>query len=120
MDSILTSVKQQLGITEDYTAFDTELIIHINTVLRIVNQLGVGKLGYVISSEDPGSWATFLGPRENELSEVKTYIYAKVRLIFDPPSVGSHITALENIVKELEWRINVQIDPFDYDWTNET
>lgn len=116
--SILSDVKKSIGLDADYDAFDTDIIMHINTVLRIVNQLGIGKLGYVISAEDPGSWSTFLGPRENELSEVKTYIYAKVRLIFDPPSVGSHVTALENIVKELEWRMNVQIDPPDYDWTN--
>ena len=116
--SILSDVKKGIGLDADYDAFDTDIIMHTNTVLRIVNQLGIGKLGYVISSEDPGSWSTFLGPRENELSEVKTYIYAKVRLIFDPPSVGSHVTALENIVKELEWRMNVQIDPPDYDWTN--
>lgn len=118
MDSILTSVKQQLGITEDYTAFDTELIIHINTVLRILNQLGVGLVGFNITDKTQ-TWADFLGSRADELSDVKTYTYLKVRSIWDPPSVGSHMTAIENMIKELEWRINVQIDPPDYDWTNE-
>jgi hypothetical protein len=119
MDSILTSVKQQLGITEDYTAFDAELIIHINTVLRILNQLGVGLVGFNITDKTQ-TWADFLGSRADELSDVKTYTYLKVRSFWDPPSVGSHVTAIDNMIKELEWRINVQIDPFDYDWTNET
>jgi hypothetical protein len=119
MDSILTSVKQQLGITEDYTAFDAELIIHINTVLRILNQLGVGLVGFNITDKTQ-TWADFLGSRADELSDVKTYTYLKVRSFWDPPSVGSHVTAIDNMIKELEWRINVQIDPYDYDWTNET
>jgi hypothetical protein len=119
MDSILTSVKQQLGITEDYTAFDAELIIHINTVLRILNQLGVGLVGFNITDKTQ-TWADFLGSRADELSDVKTYTYLKVRSFWDPPSVGSHVTAIDNMIKELEWRINVQIDPPDYDWTNET
>lgn len=118
MDSILTSIKQQLGIVEDYDAFDNELIIHINSVLRILNQMGVGKTGFNIS-DSSSTWSDFLGEHENDLSDVKTYVYLKVRTIWDPPTVGSHVTAMENMIKELEWRINVQIDPFDYDWSNE-
>lgn len=118
MDSILTSIKQQLGIVEDYDAFDNELIIHINSVLRILNQMGVGKTGFNIS-DSSSTWSDFLGAYENELSDVKTYVYLKVRTIWDPPTVGSHVTAMENMIKELEWRINVQIDPLDYDWHNE-
>lgn len=118
MDSILDSVKQQLGITSDYNAFDSELILHINSVLRILNQLGVGKLGFEIS-DSKSKWSDFLGDKENILSEVKTFVYLKVRYFWDPPSVGSHMTALENVLKELEWRINVEVDPIDYDWSNE-
>lgn len=118
MDSILTSIKQQLGIVEDYDAFDNELIIHINSVLRILNQMGVGKTGFNIS-DSSSTWSDFLGAYENELSDVKTYVYLKVRTIWDPPTVGSHVTAMENMIKELEWRINVQIDPLDHDWHNE-
>ncbi len=118
IDSILTSIKQQLGIVEDYGAFDNELIIHINSVLRILNQMGVGKTGFNIS-DSSSTWSDFLGAYENELSDVKTYVYLKVRTIWDPPTVGSHVTAMENMIKELEWRINVQIDPLDYDWHNE-
>ena len=118
MDSILNSVKQQLGITSDYNAFDAELILHINSVLRILNQLGVGKLGFEISDSN-STWSDFLGDKESILSDVKTYVYLKVRYFWDPPSVGSHMSALENIIKELEWRINVEIDPVDYDWSNE-
>lgn len=118
MDSILTSIKQQLGIIEDYDAFDNELIIHINSVLRILNQMGVGKTGFNIS-DSSSTWSDFLGEHEKDLSDVKTYVYLKVRTIWDPPTVGSHVTAMENMIKELEWRINVQIDPLDYDWSNE-
>lgn len=118
MDSILTSIKQQLGIVEDYDAFDNELIIHINSVLRILNQMGVGKTGFNIS-DSSSTWSDFLGAYEKDLSDVKTYVYLKVRTIWDPPTVGSHVTAMENMIKELEWRINVQIDPLDYDWSNE-
>lgn len=118
MDSILTSIKQQLGIVEDYDAFDNELIIHINSVLRILNQMGVGKTGFNIS-DSSSTWSDFLGTYEKDLSDVKTYVYLKVRTIWDPPTVGSHVTAMENMIKELEWRINVQIDPLDYDWSNE-
>lgn len=118
MDSILTSIKQQLGIVEDYDAFDNELIIHINSVLRILNQMGVGKTGFNIS-DSSATWSDFLGEHEKDLSDVKTYVYLKVRTIWDPPTVGSHVTAMENMIKELEWRINVQIDPPDYDWHNE-
>lgn len=118
MDSILTSIKQQLGIVEDYDAFDNELIIHINSVLRILNQMGVGKTGFNISDLS-STWSDFLGAYEKDLSDVKTYVYLKVRTIWDPPTVGSHVTAMENMIKELEWRINVQIDPLDYDWSNE-
>lgn len=118
MDSILTSIKQQLGIVEDYDAFDNELIIHINSVLRILNQMGVGKTGFNIS-DSSSTWSDFLGEHEKDLSDVKTYVYLKVRTIWDPPTVGSHVTAMENMIKELEWRINVQIDPLDYDWSNE-
>lgn len=118
MNSILTSVKQQLGIVEEYEAFDNELIIHINSVLRILNQLGVGKTKFEITGKDQ-TWTDFLGDLEPELSDVKTYVYLKVRSIWDPPTIGSHVTALDNTIKELEWRINVQIDPLDYDWSNE-
>lgn len=118
MDSILDSVKQQLGITSDYTAFDSELILHINSVLRILNQLGVGKTGFEIS-DSKSKWIDFLGDRESDLSEAKTYVYLKVRYFWDPPAVGSHMTALENMIKELEWRLNVEVDPIDYDWSNE-
>lgn len=118
MASILTSIKQQLGIVEEYEAFDNELIIHINSVLRILNQLGVGKTKFEISGKDQ-TWTDFLGDLESELSDVKTYVYLKVRSIWDPPTIGSHVTALDNTIKELEWRINVQIDPLDYDWSNE-
>lgn len=116
MNSILTSIKQLLGITEDYKAFDSEIVLHINSVFRILNQLGVGKLGFEIMDEGP-TWEDFLGEKTSQLSHVKTYTYLKVKCVWDPPTIGSHMTAIEQTLKELEWRLNVQVDPDDYEWT---
>lgn len=110
MDSILISIKSQLGISEDYDAFDNELIIHINSVLRILNQLGVGKDKFSIT-DSSSKWADFLGDQEAELDDVKTYVYLKVRYVWDPPQVGAQMSAISEYIKELEWRINVQVDP---------
>lgn len=105
-DSILTSTKKVLGIDEGYTAFDPDIIMHINSVLSTLTQLGVGPdTGFMIEDDAP-IWSDFLGddPRFNS---VKSYTYLRVRLLFDPPSTGYLVTALNEQVKELEWRLNV-------------
>ena len=109
MESILTSVKKMLGIAEDYEHFDPELIMHINTALNILSQLGVGpEEGYAIeSSDDP--WTDFIG--EGALLEmVKTYVYLKVKLMFDSPAASAVIESYNRQISELEWRINVMVD----------
>lgn len=108
MDSILTSIKKLLGIVEECEDFDVDIIIHINTVLVILNQLGVGDK--VFSIEDKTTtWQDYLGEKYKDLSFIKTYIGQKVRLLFDPPS-GAVLEALNNSITELEFRINVAVD----------
>ena len=110
MDSILTSVKKMLGIPEDYEQFDMDIIMHINSVLTILNQLGVGpEEGFVITDKST-VWTDFIG--DSTLIElVKSYVYLKVRLIFDPPQSSSVIEAINRQISEFEWRINVEVDP---------
>lgn len=108
-DSILLSTKKILGIEESYTVFDLDILTHINSVFTTLTQLGVGpETGFFIEDE-LATWDLFIAPWEN-LNAVKSYVYLRVRLLFDPPATSFHIAALENQVKELEWRLNVQVD----------
>ncbi len=110
MDSILTSVKKLLGIEENYEHFDQDIIMHINSVLAILIQLGVGpSVGFTISDKT-ATWADFLGEGAANLDGVKTYVYMKVRLIFDPPTSQAAIDSMNRMVNELEWRLNVTVD----------
>lgn len=105
--SILTSTKKILGIAEDYTAFDLDIITHINTVFSDLHQLGIGPdTGFMIE-DSSAVWEDFLGT-EPFLNQVKTYMYLRVRLLFDPPSTSFAIEAMREQVKELEWRMNVR------------
>lgn len=109
MDSILTSIKKLLGITEEYEHFDQDLIMHINSVFMILNQLGVGpKEGFSIIGKSE-TWDEFT---EDDLSieSVKSYIYLKVKLLFDPPTSSAVIDSINRMISELEWRLNVSVD----------
>lgn len=103
--SILTSTKKTLGISEDYTAFDEDIIMHINSVFSTLQQLGVGPVEGFSISDATTEWSEFLGDDPN-LNNVKTYVYMRVRLIFDPPATSYLITSMKNQVEELEWRMN--------------
>lgn len=106
-ESILTSVKKLLGIAEDYTVFDTDLVLHINSVFLTLSQLGVGpEEGFMITSEDE-TWGDYMNSGAL-LNAVKSYVYLKVRLLFDPPSSSSVSDSVRNMISELEWRINVE------------
>lgn len=108
-ESILTSTKKILGIEENYTAFDLDIITHINSALTTLTQLGVGpEEGFMIEDAEP-TWDTFLGT-DPRLNSVKQYVYLKVRLVFDPPQSGYAITAMEKQIQEHEWRLNVQME----------
>lgn len=111
MDSILTSIKKLLGITEDYTYFDNDLIIHINSVLSVLSQLGVGPDGGFTIADNSTTWDDYISDDDLTLSLTKTYIALKVRLLFDPPQGSALIEAINERIAELEWRLNVQVDP---------
>lgn len=109
MTSILTSVKKMLGIAEEYDHFDSDIIMHINSVFAILTQLGVGpKEGFFIE-DDTTSWSDFI-QSNSLLNQVKSYMYLKVKLLFDPPPSSSVIESTNRLISELEWRINVAVD----------
>lgn len=110
MESILTSIKKMLGIEADYDHFDHDIISHINSTFNALNQLGVGpEEGYMISS-DKETWDDFLGEFVRNLAMIKSYVYLKVRMIFDPPSSSIVANAFSESIKEYESRINIQVE----------
>ena len=109
MDSILTSVKKTLGIPAEHDQFDLDIIIHINSVFDILTQLGVGPEEGFMIEDDTTTWDEFI--TDQRLNLVKTYMYMKVRFLFDPPTSGIVTGAQQELIKEMEWRLNVQVDP---------
>ena len=110
-ESILQTIRRMIGPSILDNEFDLDLVVHINSVLFDLNELGVGpKEGFVITGETE-TWADFLGEDAKNLEAVKTFIFLKVKMIFDPPTVGGVINAYEKLIKEYEWRINVMVDP---------
>ena len=106
MDSILTSIKKLLGIAEEYTQFDVDIIKHINTVFMILTQMGVGPPeGFSITGSYE-TWDDFLSGSTN-LEGVKTYVYMKVQLMFDPPTSSAKLDSANRVINELEWRLNL-------------
>ena len=109
MESILNSIKKVLGIYEDDTSFDVDIIMHINTVIMILRQMGIGPSKGFSVTNSYDTWSDYLS--DVALFEpVKTYIALKVRLIFDPPASSAIIDAMNRTISELEWRLNTQAD----------
>lgn len=105
-NSILDTTKKVLGVPTEYDAFDVDILMHINTVFSTLNQLGIGPVdGFEVQDATP-TWDTYLlgNPRYNM---IKSYMYLRVRLLFDPPTTSYHLAALKEQVDELTWRINV-------------
>lgn len=105
MDSILISIKKLLMLDEDDTSFDADIIMHINTVIVILNQLGVGSDGGFTVCDDTATWQQLIGSYPN-LEAVRSYVYLKVKMMFDPPSNGAVTESMNRVIGELEWRIN--------------
>lgn len=105
-DSILNSTKKILGIADDYTAFDLDIITHINTVFSTLTQLGIGPIIGFFIEDDSAVWEDFIedDPRFNS---IKSYVFLKVRMLFDPPTTSYLIDSMERQIEELEWRLNV-------------
>lgn len=105
-NSILISTKKILGISEHYTAFDLDIITHINASFSNVNQLGIGNIdGFMIEDSIP-VWEDLEIP-QNQLNMVKTYIFLKVRMLFDPPTTSFLIEAMQKQIQEHEWRLSI-------------
>lgn len=109
MESILTSIKKLLGIESAYTHFDNDLIMHINSVFMILNQLGVGPDNCFSITGSSETWNDFMG--DDNLDLVKSYMFLKVKLLFDPPLGGTVMDSYNKQIAEYEWRLNVAVDP---------
>lgn len=107
--SILDSIKKMLGIDASYTIFDQDIIMHINTVFMILNQLGVGPSEGFSIEDNKKTWKDYLND-DTKLESVKSYIYLKVKLLFDPPLSTAVIKAIKQQINELEWRLNVEAE----------
>ena len=109
MESILTSIKKLLGISEEYTHFDADLIMHINSVFLILTQIGVGPSEGFSISDETAKWTDFIKD-DIRLGAVKSFVYLKVKLLFDPPSSSSVIESTNKLIAELEWRLSVEAE----------
>lgn len=113
-DSILTSIKKLLGISEEYECFDADLIMHINSVFSILTQLGVGPTtGFMIEDEN-AIWKDFIND-EAKFMLVKSYMHLKVKLLFDPPLSSAVMECYKTQISEYEWRLNVASENDDSD-----
>lgn len=108
-ESILVSIKKLLGIDSEYTHFDTDIIMHINSVLSVLTQLGVGPSEGFVIEDSNALWTDFLSSAR-DIEMVKSHIYLKVRLLFDPPTSSAAMESAKQLISELEWRINVAVD----------
>ena len=105
-ESILKSTKKILGLEAAYTPFDLDVITHINAAFSLLNQLGVGPVDGFSIEDATTTWDDYDIP-ENQLHLVKTYVYLKVRVVFDPPGTSFLLESANNQIKEYEWRLNV-------------
>lgn len=108
MESILTSIKLLLGITEEYTHYDNQIIMHINSVFQILRRLGVGPAEGFRIEDDSATWNDFI-PDEN-YEDLKTYVYLKVQLIFNPPDSSAHMESIKQLINEFEFQLNLRAD----------
>lgn len=106
MESILTSIKKLLGISDEYTHFDGDLIMHINSVFTILTQLGIGPSDGFFIEDDSAIWEDFIADVK-KIELVKSYTYLKVRLLFDPPLSSAVLGSIERSINEFEWRLNI-------------
>lgn len=108
-ESILTSIKKLLGIEEDYEVFDEDVIIHINSAFSILTQLGLGPSNGFAIKDKTSAWSDFI-PKESMFGLVKTYVFLKVKLIFDPPLTSTVVESMTQQISEYEWRLNVMAE----------
>ena len=109
-DSILMTIRKLVCGNPYADHFDTDLLVHINACFSILNQLGVGPENGFVVTDETQSWSSY-SDNERILNMVKTYVTLKVKKIFDPPLTSSVLEAMDKEIKELEWRLNVAVDP---------
>lgn len=105
---ILNSTKKVLGIADDYTVFDLDIITYINTAFSTLNQLGVGPPEGFMIEDDSAEWDDYIADDDIQLNAVKSYIFLRTKMLFDPPTIGYLIDAYQKQIDELEWRLNVK------------
>ena len=106
-DSILATIKKMLGLESDYTAFDIDIMVFINSALMVLNQLGVGNSLHILGATE--TWQDFLGD-STDLESVKELVYLRVRRVFDPPASSSVLSSIDSQIDELQWRLNALVD----------
>lgn len=110
MESILTSIKKMLGLTEEYKHFDVDIVTHINSTFRVLHQLGVGPSKAFRITDETDIWSDFIAEDCEGFDEVKTYVYQRVKMLFDPPLSSAHMSALKESIAEFEWRLQVETE----------
>ena len=115
--SILTAIKKTLGIEPSYTAFDEDVLMHVNSVFSTLTQLGIGPTNGFEITDDSATWDQLLGT-DLRLNAVKSYVYLRVRLLFDPPTTSYLIESMNTQRQELEWRLNAYRE--ETGWTDPT
>ena len=109
-DSILMTIRKLVCGDPYADHFDTDLLVHINACFSILNQLGVGPENGFVVTDETQSWSSYIADNYI-LNMVKTYITLKVKKIFDPPLTSSVLEAMDKEISQLEWRLNVAVDP---------
>lgn len=107
-NSILATIKKMLGLDADYNAFDTDIIVHINSVFMVLNQLGVGPEKPYVITDGTNTWSDF--STTTDLEALKTYVYIRVKNLFDPPDKSYVLESYNKILQELEWRLVAQVE----------
>lgn len=116
-DSILDSIKKMLGLDPEYTAFDSDIVMHINSVFFTLQQLGLGPVqGFMITDKET-KWTEYAEVEQN-INAIKSYMYLKVRLLFDPPATSFALESMNKQLTEFEWRLNVQAEGAKNPWVN--
>lgn len=110
-DSILTSIKKLLGIEEEVEEFDVDIMMNINAALATLRQLGVGPLGGAMVNSKYVTYGDIFGDYSKELGLVGMYLFYKTRLGFDPPASSVITDCIKEMIRETEWRLNIQVDP---------
>lgn len=118
--SILDSIKKLLGLESDYTQFDVDIIMHINSVFSLLHQIGASPYEGVSIQDSSATWGMYIGDVSN-IAFVKSYMYLKVRSLFDPPTLSFTLTAMLDQIKEMEWRLSImeiKFNPYVYSGLN--